>query len=244
MGLLDHGAGDNGAVLQHVLQIHQIAVVHMLGIVIAVVEMDNTLTVCLHHIPGQQNTLTQIAADLTGHIVALGGVDHRVLVGVLLLGLFVVALDQRQNLVIGGVGFAHQAAGVAIGDIVLGHFEGAVRHDLVLHHILDFLHGGGTVHPLALQLNRLGDPLDLNRGHAIHIFHGVVRLGDSDDNFGNIKYDLRAISLDNFHTSSLPYCPRQSFVNLKALAFIITYILGFCKSTLTKYRGRSNKIYG
>ena len=41
VGLLDQGAGDDGAVLQHVLQIHQIAVVHMLGIIVRVMEMDD-----------------------------------------------------------------------------------------------------------------------------------------------------------------------------------------------------------
>ena len=41
MRLFNIGAGNDGAVLQHVLQIHQIAVVHMLGIIVRVMEMDD-----------------------------------------------------------------------------------------------------------------------------------------------------------------------------------------------------------
>ena len=55
VGLLDQGAGDNGAVLQHVLQVHQVAVVHMLGEIIGVVEMDDALLMGLHDILGQQH---------------------------------------------------------------------------------------------------------------------------------------------------------------------------------------------
>ena len=43
MRLFNIGAGNDGAVLQHVLQIHQIAVVHVLGKVVGIVEVDQTL---------------------------------------------------------------------------------------------------------------------------------------------------------------------------------------------------------
>ena len=49
-GLLDERAGDDGAVLQHVLQVDQVAVVHMLGEVVGVVEVDDALVVGLHDV--------------------------------------------------------------------------------------------------------------------------------------------------------------------------------------------------
>ena len=47
---LDERAGDDGAVLQHVLQVDQVAVVHVLGEVVGVVEVDDALVVGLHHV--------------------------------------------------------------------------------------------------------------------------------------------------------------------------------------------------
>ena len=94
VGLLDHGLTDDRAVLQHVLEVDQIAVVFSLGIVVGVMEVDNALFVSLYDVLGEQNSLGQVLGDLTGHIVALGAVDDRVLVGVLLLDLLIRLVDE------------------------------------------------------------------------------------------------------------------------------------------------------
>ena len=240
MGLFDERTGDDGAVLQHVLQIHQIAVMHMLGVVIRVVEVDDALVVGVHDVLGQQNAVGDVAADLAGHVVPLGGVHHRVLVGVLLLGLLVVALDQAEDLVIGGVGLTHQRTGVAVRDVVLGHLEGAVGHDVVLHHVLDLLHGGGAVHLLALQLHGLGDPLDLHRRHPVRLLHSLVGLCDGNDDLGDIEAHLGAVSLNDPHGASsfvvflslVPYIGDR----YECLDSIIHYILCHCNRIKPKYR--------
>ena len=54
-GLLDEGAGDDRAVLEHVLQVDQVAVVHMLGEIIGVVEVDDALVVRVDDVLGQQH---------------------------------------------------------------------------------------------------------------------------------------------------------------------------------------------
>ena len=205
MGLFDHGAGDNGAVLQHVLQVHQVAVVHMLGEIVGVVEVDDALLMGLHNILGQQQTVGNIPGHLAGHIIPLGGVHHGIFVGVLLLGLLVVALDEGENLVVGGVGLAHQGPGIAVGDVVLGHLKGPVGHDVVLHHVLNLLHGGGAVHLLALQLHGLGDAPDLHRGHAVGLGHRVVGLGDGHLNFLDIEGNLSPVALDDLHVYRLSF---------------------------------------
>ena len=133
VGPFDQGAGDDGAVLQHVLQVYQVAVVHVLGVIVGVVEVDDALPVGLHDLLGQQDPLCNVPAHLAGHVVPLGGIHHRVLVGVFLLGLLVAALDQGEDLLVSSVGAADQRAGVAVGHIVLGHLKGAVGHDLILH---------------------------------------------------------------------------------------------------------------
>ena len=71
MGLLDQRAADDRAVLQHVLQIDQVAVVHVLGVVVGVVEVDDALLMGLDDLLGQQHTHGQVLADLAGHVVAL-----------------------------------------------------------------------------------------------------------------------------------------------------------------------------
>ena len=153
--LLNQRARNNSAVLEHVLQVHQIAVVHMLGKVIRIVEMDQTLIMGIHDLLRQQHALGQVLGNLASHIVALNGVDGRVLVGVLLLDLFVIALDQRQNLVIGRVLLALQALNIAIDDVVAGNLVAVETHDLVLDQILDLLDRNGVARVLAC----LGDVL-------------------------------------------------------------------------------------
>ena len=199
VGPLDESVGDDGAVLQHVLQVHQVAVVHVLGVVVGVVEVDDALPVGLHDVGGEQQPLAEVPGDLPGHVVPLGGVHHRVLVGVLLLGLLVAALDETEDLLVGGVALSNQRADIAVGDVVLGDLVGAVGHDLGLHQILNLLHGGGAVHLLAAELHRLRDTLDLDRRHPRVLSNGVVGLGDSGNDLRNVEDHLRAVPLHNFH---------------------------------------------
>ena len=53
VGLLDEGARNDGAVLEHILQVDQVAVVHMLREVVGVVEVDQALLVRLDDVGGQ-----------------------------------------------------------------------------------------------------------------------------------------------------------------------------------------------
>ena len=205
VGPLNECAGDDGAVLQHILQIHKVAVVHVLGEVIRVMEVDDTLPVSIHDLLRQQDALCDVPADLTGHIVPLGGVHHRVLVGVFLLGLLVAALDEAEDLLVGGVGAADQRAGVAVGHIVLGHLKGTVGHDLILHQILYFLHGGGTVHFQAGKLHAFRNALNLHRGHPNGLVHAFIGLCDGRNDLRNVKGHLRTVPFNNFHGHSPPY---------------------------------------
>ena len=45
--LLDQSAGNNRAVLQHIVQVDEVTVVHMLGIIVGVVEVDDAFLVRL-----------------------------------------------------------------------------------------------------------------------------------------------------------------------------------------------------
>lgn len=93
MGLLDHGLADDGAVLQHVFQIDEVAVVFPLGEIVGVVEMDDAFFMGLHDFFRQQQSLGEILGYFAGHVVTLGGIDDRVLVGVFLLYFLVGQVD-------------------------------------------------------------------------------------------------------------------------------------------------------
>ena len=205
VGPFDQGAGDDGAVLQHVLQVYQVAVVHVLGVIVGVVEVDDALPVGLHDLLGQQNPLCNVPAHLAGHVVPLGGIHHRVLVGVLLLGLLIAALDEGEDLLVGGIGAADQGTGIAVGDVVLGHLIGPVSHDLGLHQVLNLLHRGGAVHLLTAEFHGLRDPLDLHGGHPDRLVHASVGLCNGRNDLRDIKGHFRAVPFNDFHADLPPY---------------------------------------
>ena len=80
MGLFNHCLADDGAVLQHVFQIDEVAVVFFLGKIVGIVEMDNAFVMGFHDVFGKEKTFCQILGNLACHIVSLGGVDDRVFV--------------------------------------------------------------------------------------------------------------------------------------------------------------------
>ena len=199
MRLFDERAGDDRAVLEHILQVHEIAVVHVLGKIVRVVEMDDTGLVRLDDLLRQQHPAREVLRYLARHIVALDGVDGGVLVGVFLLDLFVVRLDEGQDLVVRRVRLAHQRACVAVGDVVFCDLIGPVRHDLVLDEVLDLLDTERSVHRLTAELHTLGDAADLHRGQAVCFLDNVIGSCDGGDDLHDIEDGLRAVALDNFH---------------------------------------------
>ena len=94
LGFVDHCLTDHRAVLQHILQIYQTTVVHMLGKVICIVKMDNSFLMRLDHFRRQKETSCNILADLPCHIVTLNAVDSGILIGIFLFHFLIIALDQ------------------------------------------------------------------------------------------------------------------------------------------------------
>ena len=202
MRLLDEGAGDDGAVLQHVIKVDQIAVVHVLGIVVGIVEVNDALLMRLDDLRRQQHTHRQVLADLASHIVALDAVDGRVFVGVLLLDLLVVAFDQREDLVIGRVVGALEALDIAVGDIAARDLVGAGRHNGVLHKVLNLLNIHGVAAVIADLLHMVADLDDLLLRQALGFGYDLICLCDSRNDFGNVKDSLAAVALDDLHGNS------------------------------------------
>ena len=199
MRLLDLRAGDHGAVLQHILQVDQIAVVHVLREVVHVVKVDQSLLVRFDDLRRQQQPPGDVLGDFAGHVVALNAVDGRILVGILLLDLLVVALDQAQDLVVGGVGLPDQVAHIPVGDVLLGDFKSALLHDPGLDDILNLLDRQRPVERLADAGDILADRLYLLRSQRVLEFHSLVGLRHGSQNFRDGELFLRTASLYNLH---------------------------------------------
>ena len=67
---------------------------HMLGKIIRIVEMNDSLFMSLDHFLGQQKTVGNILAHRSCHVVSLNTVDHRIFIGILLKHFLVAALNQ------------------------------------------------------------------------------------------------------------------------------------------------------
>ena len=202
VGLLYEGVTDNGAVLEHILEVHEVAVVHMLSEVVGVVEVDQTLLISLDDIGREKHSSCQVAADLARHIVALNAVDGGILVGILLLNLLVVALDQRENAVVGGVRLADERTVVAVAYVASCELKRALGHELILNHVLDLLNGNRALDLVALVLHVVCYVGDLLLGEERTV-GGIVRLANGVDDFFDVERLFGAVTLDNFH--ELPF---------------------------------------
>ena len=196
MRLFDQSLADDRPVLEHVLQVDQVAVVFLLCKIVRVVEMDDPLLMSSNHFFRQQYTHCQILADLSRHIVALGGVDHRILVGVFLIYLFVEMLDEGQYPIVRGIGLSGKLTFITISYIFLCYFVAAHLHDSRLHHILDILYMGRMGHLGDLSRYIVCDCLDLIFVQLIDRCHLLVGSLDGIGDFKQIKRDLLTISFD------------------------------------------------
>ena len=187
---LDERAGDHRAVLQHVLEVYEVAVVHVLGKVVRVVEVDDALVVGLHDLGGKQLAHREVLGDLAGHVVALNGDDGGVLVGVLLLDLLVVALDEGEDLVVRRVLVALLVLHVAVDDVAARDLEVVQAHELILDEVLDLLDGDGVAGLHALVGDVQGGELDLALGEPLAGGHLGVGRADGVLDLGNVEGDL------------------------------------------------------
>ena len=187
---LNQSTRDNSAVLQHVIKVDEVTVVHVLCKVIGIVEVDKTLVVSSNNILWKELTLNEVLRNLTSHVVTLNRNNGRVLVGVLLLDFLVVALNQRQNLVIGGVLVTLLVLNVAVNDVLTSNLKAVKSHELILDKVLDLLDGDGVSSLLALIGNVEGSKLNLTLSQALILRDLCVSLSDCVNNLLNLEGDL------------------------------------------------------
>ena len=67
---------------------------HVLCEIIGIVKMDDPFIMSIHNLLRQQQAAADVLGHLSRHIVSLCRVDHRIFIGIFLLGFFVVAFNQ------------------------------------------------------------------------------------------------------------------------------------------------------
>ena len=199
MGTVNRRTGDDRTVLEHVLKVHKIAVVHALGIIVHVVEMDYAIFMGLDDLLRKEDSPCDVLGDRTCHVVALNGVDGGVFVGVLLLRLFVRAVDERKDLAVGRILLALQILDETVLDVVLGDSMGAGLLDLRLDNVLHLLDGKRTVMRRSKSLNLLRNLLNTRLGQLVGCLNRIVRLADGIRYFAAVESLFFATALDDVH---------------------------------------------
>ena len=172
---------------------------HVLRVVVHVVEVDDAVLVRLHDLGRKQKARGDVLRHLAGHIVALHGVDRRVLVRVLLLNVLVVALDERHDLLVGRVRLALEALPVAVRDVLLGDLARAHLHDLVLDDVLDLLDRHRAVARLAYAGDLCGNQLDAPLAKRVLVVNSLAGLANGILDLGYVKRNFLSAALDNLH---------------------------------------------
>ena len=165
--------------------------------VIGIMEVDDTLFMCLGNLFRQKHTLGQILTNFARHVITLGRVNDRILVRVLLLHFFVQLVNESKDTVVCGVGLTGQLALIAITNVLLRNLVATHLHDTGLNHILDILY----VHCMGrfsdLTGNLVSYCLNLEVVHLMDSGNLRICLTDCIDNLLLLEVYLTAITLNN-----------------------------------------------
>ena len=172
---------------------------HVLCKIVGVMEVDNALLMRTDYFVRKKESSRQVAADFSGHIIALYTVDSRILVGVLLLHFLIAALDQAEDLVIRRIGLAYKRMLIAIGDILSRHLVASGTHDAVLDHVLDLLDIGCAGETLAVILNFALNVLDLAGAQPHLLGDFLIRSLYRGGDLATVENHFLTASLNNLH---------------------------------------------
>ena len=179
--------------------------------------MDNPFFMCTYNIFGKQHTHSKILAYFTCHIITLGGVDSRILIGVLLLGVFIDLIQQGEDIIICSIGFAGKFSFVTIAYIFLCYFVTTHLHNTSLYHILDIFYIDCMRGSQGSGSHSLGNCHDLEFAELMDLRNLFIGFLDRIYDFALVEDHFFAISLDNI-CSDLCFHAFPSFLSY-------TYIL-------------------
>ena len=201
MGTLNQSAGNHCAILQHVIEVEQVAVVHMLGIVISIMEMNDTRVVSLDDIFRQKHTHGKVFTYFASHIISLNRNDLRILIGILLLDLFVPILNQRQDSVIGSIMLTHSIMRIPILDISTSHLMASTVHQNILNDILNLLNGRCVTEVFTGSYSLRGIGRNIVLRELLVFCYAAIGFPNRNTDFLGVKLLLFAGTFDNTHIS-------------------------------------------
>ena len=141
MRLFNHCSADNRSVLQHIIKIDKIAIVHTLDIVICIMEMYYSFSMCINYILRKQQSFCHITADFTSQIISLNTVDYRIFITVFLFCFFIIAVNKTHDLSVCSILSPKFCSFISVCNIMSCCFISTVSHYLIFYHILYFFYG-------------------------------------------------------------------------------------------------------
>ena len=157
MRLFNHRAGDNGAVLEHIIQIHEVAIVHMLSEVVRVMEVNEPFIMSVHDVGRQQHAPSHITRNFPSNIITLRRQDIYIFIGVLLASFHACSVHNGGDLVVDWTRFPLELMLIAVRHIVIGETVCSVPHNLHDDLVLHRFHSWQSLCIEEVILNVLGD---------------------------------------------------------------------------------------
>ena len=200
---LNHSTGYHCAVLKHILQIHQTAVMHRLCDVVQIVYMNDAVIVGSDYIFGKQESAADVSADLPRHIVTERAVDDRDLVGVLLFCLLVVPLKETENLAVRCVHPALLFMTQAVLAVVPCKFVRFGPVQFIKNHVLDFFDMDRPCKCLTSLFYITSNKADYCICDPVAGIHLIVCRSNCGSDLFTVIRHLCAVLLDNSHAVSI-----------------------------------------
>ena len=208
VGLLDHGIRDHRAVLQHIFQVHQLTVGDGSRYIAHIVYMDDAFIVGKNHILREDISAADILGHLRCQIVTHGGIQHRILVRVLLFCQLIVVAQQGENLGIGAALLTQQFMPQTVVTVVPGQPVMFALIQFIHNHVLDFFDTNSPAKSVAAFLHIANNKTDHRIRQPVLFCDtsvgGFYRILD----FRIIERHFRTIPFDYLHelssSSSLP----------------------------------------
>ena len=163
MWLLNQGIGDDRPVLEHILQIDQLTVGDRPRHIAHVVNVDNSLIMGTDHFLRENVSAADILGNLRCQIVPHSGIQHRVLVCVLLFRQLIVVAEEREDFCVRAVPLPQKLMPEPVVAVVPGKPVCLGLIQLIDHHVLDFFHRDTP----ACRFNPLFDPANNKTNHHI-----------------------------------------------------------------------------
>ncbi|OPZ17119.1 MAG: hypothetical protein BWZ04_02963 [Firmicutes bacterium ADurb.BinA205] len=162
--------------------------------------MDDALIMGGDHICRKQEAAADVSADFARHIVTERAVDDRVLVGVLLFCLLVVAFQQAENFAVCGIHSALLFMQETVLTVVPCKFVSLGLVKLIENHVLDFFDMDRSCKAVTAFFYITDNEADSS--FADLVIHLIVRRRYRSSYLFTVIRDFSSVPFDNFHITS------------------------------------------